>query len=69
MYQSNVWDESVTWDGVVFPAVLQSLKPYNNKALSIKPSAVYEGRVTGEIVFDIQRQALNSKKHMSDMIK
>lgn len=69
MYQSNVWDESVTWDGVVFPAVLKSLKPYNNKALSIKPSAVYEGRETGEIVFDIQRQALNSKKQMSDMIK
>jgi hypothetical protein len=41
---------------------LKSLKPYVQKALSIKPAKTYAGRETGEIGFDIHSQAVESKK-------
>ena len=62
MYKTNIWEEDVEWNGLVFPVTLKSLKPFSSKAPSIKPPTIYEGKQTGEIVFDIHQQAEESKR-------
>lgn len=62
MLKTNIWEDGVQWNGLVFPTTLKSLKPFTSKVPSIKPASNYEGKETGEIVFDIHRQAEESKK-------
>jgi hypothetical protein len=62
MLKTNIWEDDVEWNGLVFPATLKSLKPFTSKVPSIKPVGIYEGKETGEIVFDIHRQAEQSRK-------
>lgn len=62
MLKTNIWEDGVDWNGLIFPATLKSLKPYSSKVPSIKPPSLYDGKETGEIVFDIHRQAEESKK-------
>jgi hypothetical protein len=69
MLKTNIWEDGVDWNGLVFPATLRSLKPYSSKVPSIKPASLYDGKETGEIVFDIHRQAEDSKKAQSSAIR
>jgi len=69
MLKTNIWEDGVEWNGLVHPATLKLLKPFSSKCPSIKPASAYEGKETGEIVFDIHIQAEKSRQAQTQAIK
>ena len=72
MHSTNYWDSSIAWNGVIFPATIDSVQqPYTKKSAAIRLPQEYLSRdePTGEISFDLHFLAKNSNKKVTDNIK
>ena len=71
MFETNYWEDSITWNGVIFPATLDTLKPFVFKSAAVRPAKEYLASMkeTGEIGFDLHYLAKRSKQKVAENLK
>ena len=52
-HQTNMWDDDVEWNGVIFPVNLATIKDFKGSNVAIRNPKNYQDVEAGEVSFDI----------------